>query len=37
MLTSGTVRGGPLAAVVGEGRPIAAVVDVTRDDAVDGL
>ena len=37
VLTSGTVRGGPLAAVVGEGRPISAVVDVTRDDAVTGL
>ncbi len=37
VLTSGTVRGGPLAAVVGEGRPISAVVDVTRDDAVAGL
>jgi site-specific DNA-methyltransferase (adenine-specific) len=33
VLTSGTVRGGPLAAVVGEGRPIAAVVDLTRADA----
>jgi site-specific DNA-methyltransferase (adenine-specific) len=37
VLTSGTVRGGPLASVVGEGRPIASVVDVTRGDAVDGL
>ena len=37
VLTSGTVRGGPLASVVGEGRPISAVVDVTRDDAVAGL
>jgi DNA modification methylase len=37
VLTSGTVRGGPLAAVVGEGRPISAVVDVTRDDALAGL
>jgi len=33
VLTAGTVRGGPLAAVVGEGRPIDAVVDMTRDDA----
>jgi site-specific DNA-methyltransferase (adenine-specific) len=37
VLTSGTVRGGPLASVVGPGRPIAAVVDVTRPDAVDAL
>jgi site-specific DNA-methyltransferase (adenine-specific) len=37
VLTSGTVRGGPLAAVVGPGRPISAVVDVTRPDAVDAL
>jgi site-specific DNA-methyltransferase (adenine-specific) len=34
VLTAGTVRGGPLATVVGEGRPIAAVVDMTRVDAV---
>jgi DNA modification methylase len=33
VLTSGTVRGGPLATVVGEGRPIAAVVDLARPDA----
>jgi site-specific DNA-methyltransferase (adenine-specific) len=33
VLTSGTVRGGPLAAVLGEGRPITAVVDLSRDDA----
>ncbi len=33
LLTSGTVRGGPLAAVVGPGRPIARVVDVTLADA----
>ena len=33
VLTAGTVRGGPLATVVGEGRPIAAVVDMTRVDA----
>jgi hypothetical protein len=37
VLTSGTVRGGPLASVVGGGRPIASVVDVTRGDAVNGL
>jgi site-specific DNA-methyltransferase (adenine-specific) len=33
VLTAGTVRGGPLAAVVGAGRPIDAVVDMTRADA----
>jgi DNA modification methylase len=33
VLTSGTVRGGPLATVVGEDRPIAAVVDLTRRTA----
>jgi DNA modification methylase len=32
VLTSGTVRGGPLATVVGPGRPIASVVDITRAD-----
>jgi DNA modification methylase len=37
VLTSGAVRGGPLATVVGPGRPIAAVVDVTGPDAVDLL
>ena len=37
VLTSATVRGGPLASVVGEGRPIVSVVDVTGGDAVDGL
>jgi len=37
VLTSGTVRGGPVAAVVGADRPIARVVDVTRDGAVDRL
>jgi len=37
VLTSGTVRGGPLATVVGEGRPIAAIVDVTLDDAIERL
>ncbi len=33
VLTSGTVRGGPLATVVGDDRPIAAVVDLARSDA----
>ena len=37
VLTVGTVRGGPLAAVTGEGRPIAAIIDMTRDDAADRL
>jgi site-specific DNA-methyltransferase (adenine-specific) len=37
VLTSGSVRGGPLAAVVGPGRPIAAVVDLTGDDPVSVL
>jgi site-specific DNA-methyltransferase (adenine-specific) len=37
VLTSGSVRGGPLAAVVGPGRPIAAVVDLTGDDPVSAL
>ncbi len=37
VLTSATVRGGPLAAVVGAGRPISAVVDVTGSDAAAGL
>jgi site-specific DNA-methyltransferase (adenine-specific) len=37
VLTSGAVRGGPLAAVVGSGRPISAIVDVTRDDALDTI
>jgi site-specific DNA-methyltransferase (adenine-specific) len=37
VLTSGTVRGGPLASVVGAGKPIAAVIDVTRSDAVQRL
>ena len=37
VLTSGTVRGGPLAAVVGPGRPIRDVIDLTRPDAVDRL
>ena len=37
VLTSGTVRGGPLASVTGDARPIAAVIDMTLDDAVDRL
>jgi DNA modification methylase len=37
VLTSGTVRGGPIASVVGEGRPIRRVVDVTAPDALDRL
>jgi site-specific DNA-methyltransferase (adenine-specific) len=37
VLTSGSVRGGPLAAVVGPDRPIAAVVDLTGDDPVSAL
>jgi site-specific DNA-methyltransferase (adenine-specific) len=37
VLTSGTVRGGPMAAVTGAGRPIAQVVDVTAADALDRL
>jgi site-specific DNA-methyltransferase (adenine-specific) len=37
VLTVGTVRGGPLAAVTGVGRPIAAIIDMTRDDAADRL
>ena len=35
VLTSGTVRGGPIASVVGVDRPITGVVDVTAADAVD--
>ena len=35
VLTSGSVRGGPLAAVVGQGRTIRAVIDVTADDSVE--
>ncbi len=34
VLTVGTIRGGPLAAVSGEGGPITAVIDVNRDDAL---
>jgi site-specific DNA-methyltransferase (adenine-specific) len=37
VLTSGTVRGGPIASVLGEGRPITRVVDVTAADALDRL
>ncbi len=37
VLTSGSVRGGPLAAVVGDGGPIAAVVDVTGAEALQRL
>jgi len=33
VLTVGSVRGGPLAAVTGPGRPIEAVIDVATDDA----
>ena len=33
VLTSGSVRGGPLAAVVGTDRPITAVVDLAAADA----
>lgn len=37
VLTSGTVRGGPLASVTGPGKPIAAVIDLTLDDAAERL
>lgn len=37
VLTSGTVRGGPIASVVGADRPIRAVIDVTGPDALDRL
>jgi site-specific DNA-methyltransferase (adenine-specific) len=37
VLTSGNVRGGPMAAVVGADGPIRAVVDLTSDDAVDAV
>ncbi len=37
VLTVGTIRGGPMAAVTGEGHPVAAVVDMTRPDAADRL
>jgi site-specific DNA-methyltransferase (adenine-specific) len=37
VLTSGSVRGGPLASVVGDDGPIAAVVDVVGPDALERL
>jgi DNA modification methylase len=37
VLTTGTVRGGPLATVTGHDRPISAVIDMTLPDAVDRL
>ena len=37
VLTSGSVRGGPLAAVVGDEGPIATVVDVTGPEALERL
>jgi site-specific DNA-methyltransferase (adenine-specific) len=37
VLTSGTVRGGPLSSVTGEGKPIAAVIDMTLGDAAERL
>ncbi|MEP6298292.1 MAG: site-specific DNA-methyltransferase, partial [Ilumatobacter sp.] len=37
VLTAGTVRGGPLATVTGPGRAIAAIIDMTLDDAADRL
>lgn len=37
VLTSGTVRGGPLSTVTGAGKPIAAVIDMTLDDAAERL
>ncbi|MEM1335254.1 MAG: site-specific DNA-methyltransferase, partial [Actinomycetota bacterium] len=37
VLTTGSVRGGPLATVTGAGKPIAAVVDVSAPDAIDRL
>jgi DNA modification methylase len=37
VLTSGTVRGGPLAAVVGHNKVIRAIIDVTVDDAAERL
>jgi site-specific DNA-methyltransferase (adenine-specific) len=37
VLTSGTVRGGPIATVLGAGRPIARVIDVTGPGALDRL
>ena len=35
VLTAGTVRGGPLASVTGQDRPIAAVIDMTLEDATE--
>ena len=37
VLTSGAVRGGPLATVVGEARPVRSVIDVAGPDALDRL
>lgn len=37
VLTSGSVRGGPMATVVGEDGPISAVIDVTRPEALERL
>ena len=37
VLTPGAVRGGPMATMVGEGRPVAQVVDVTGDDVIERL
>ncbi|NND74591.1 MAG: site-specific DNA-methyltransferase [Ilumatobacter sp.] len=37
VLTVGTVRGGPLAVAAGEAGPIAAVIDVSLDDALERL
>lgn len=37
VLTVGTIRGGPLAAVTGEGGPITAVIDASRDDALERI
>jgi len=37
VLTSGTVSGGPIASVLGAGRPITRVVDITAADALDRL
>jgi site-specific DNA-methyltransferase (adenine-specific) len=37
VLTSGTVRGGPLASVTGSGRPIEAIIDMTLPDAAERL
>jgi hypothetical protein len=37
VLTSGAVRGGPLATVVGEARPVRSVIDIAGPDALDRL